>query len=131
MSGLKVSGKVQITIEQEVDGVKHTLTHVFKKNVLTKNGLKFIARLVKEKTMNLEGKFLDSEGNVTDDPNARVQALEPMIDMYDACIDNTIGYEVEDDSSPADYVDLGSKMQVAGKLIPIIMGRISAEARKN
>lgn len=125
MSGLKVSGKVKIAIEKEVDGVKYKLAHIFNKNALTKQGLNMLGTMISSGCMDMDGKV------TTDKSILANSALKPMIDLYDSCIERIEGYDIEDDSKPSDCVDLGDKITVAGKLIPLIMGRVTAEARKN
>lgn len=123
--GLKVSGKIVIPITKEVDDQTYELKHIFKKNALTKQGLKLLGAM-------LSSGCMDDEGNVTKDTAKLAEAgLEPMIELYDACIERTEGYEVEDGSSPVDYVDLGDKIDIAGKLVSIVMGRIGKDAEKN
>lgn len=123
--GLKVSGKIKVDITKEVDGVEYKLTHIFRKNSLTKNGLKLLSTMLTSGCMDMDGK-------VTDDKSKLAEAgLVPMLDLYESCIDSTEGYDVEDGSKPTDYVDLGDRIKVVSQLVPLIMGRISGEARKN
>lgn len=123
---LKVSGLVKInhTVTDE-EGNTHETVHIFKKNALTKQGLKLLSTM-------LSAGCMDEDGEVTKDTSKLAEVgLEPMVDLYDACIERTEGYEVEDDSKPADYVDLGDKIDISSKLSSIIMGRVGKGAEKN
>jgi hypothetical protein len=77
---VKVSGLVKLRLNE---GTEIETVHIFKKNALTKQGLKLLSNM-------LSAGCMDDEGNVTKDLAKLADAgLEPMMDLYDKCIFKT------------------------------------------